>query len=220
MADENPNSFIHEHLERGDATGWFEEVYARAQGNGDGVPWAVLRPRPAFVEWAQRTSLKGKGKRALVVGCGLGDDAEELARRGFAVTSFDIAPSAVAWCQQRFPNSTVDYRVADLFAPPAEWQGRFDFVLEIFTIQALPIAMREQTIAAIARFVDRGGEIFVLTRVVADPTAGRFGPPWPLTRAEVDHFRRCGLAEVMMEELPDGGGGLGLSLRALYRRET
>jgi hypothetical protein len=28
--------------------------------------------------------------------------------------------------------------VADLFNPPSEWKHHFDFVLEIYTIQALP----------------------------------------------------------------------------------
>jgi 2-polyprenyl-3-methyl-5-hydroxy-6-metoxy-1,4-benzoquinol methylase len=188
--EDDPRAFIHEYLKRGDATGWFDHVYARAQGNGDAVPWAALQPRPAFAEWAQRTDLDGTGKRAVVIGCGLGDDAEELARRGFAVTAFDIAPSAVAWCRKRFLQSTVDYCVADLFAPPVAWQNSFDFVLEIFTVQALPIAMRKDTIAAVVALVGAGGEIFVFSEGTDHPNE-RNGPPWVLTRAELDHFRFC-----------------------------
>jgi len=215
----DPRAFIYEHLKRGDATGWFDQVYARAQGNADAVPWAALQPRPAFAEWAQRTALSGTGKRAVVIGCGLGDDAEELARRGFAVTAFDIAPNAVAWCRKRFPQSTVDYRVADLFAPPAAWQSGFDFVLEIFTVQALPIAMRQDAIAAVATLVGAGGEIFVLS-VGTDHPDGRNGPPWVLTRAELDHFRFCGLTEVMVDEIRDPDMAPNFWFRAVYRRKA
>ena len=52
-------------------------------------------------------------QKALIIGCGLGDDAEALAKLGFEVTAFDISTSAIAWCQQRFPDSTVNYLVAD-----------------------------------------------------------------------------------------------------------
>ena len=195
---------------------WFEQLYQNAQGDGKAVPWAVLQPRPAFLQWAQHINLQGVGRRALVIGCGLGDDAEELARRGFQVTAFDLSPTAVAWCQQRFPQSTVTYVVADLFTAPAAWQGAFDFVLEIFTIQALPIAMRQATIAAIANFVAPDGELFVFC-LGADQPDGRTGPPWPLTRAELDYFRTCGLTEVSLEELRDQGHHPNLRFRAFYR---
>ncbi|MEZ4868717.1 MAG: class I SAM-dependent methyltransferase [Caldilineaceae bacterium] len=197
---------------------WFERVYANAGGDGKAVPWAVLQPRPAFAQWAQRVALQGDGKRALVIGCGLGDDAEALAQRGFAVTAFDRSPTAVAWCQKRFPHSAVHYQIADLFATPPEWRGAFNFVLEIFTIQALPLELRPQTIAAIADHVAPGGEVFVFCLGVDHP-AGRKGPPWALTRAELDHFRCCGLHEVMVEELRDWGHSPNLRLRALYRRD-
>jgi len=194
------------------ATNWFDQIYHNAQGDGKAVPWAVLQPRPAFLYWAQRVNLQGAGRRALVIGCGLGDDAEELARRGFQVTAFDLSPTAVAWCQARFPQSAVTYVVVDLFAAPAAWLRAFDFVLEIFTIQALPIAMREETIAAIAAFIAPGGDLFVFT-LGADQADGRTGPPWPLTRAELDHVETCRLAPVMLEILREPA----LRFRALYR---
>ncbi|WP_368041849.1 hypothetical protein [Nostoc sp. TCL240-02] len=49
----------------------------------------------------------------------------------------------MAWCQERFPNSTVNYVVADLFAVPAQqWHLGFDFVFECRNIQALPLNVR------------------------------------------------------------------------------
>ncbi|MBX3013184.1 MAG: class I SAM-dependent methyltransferase [Caldilineaceae bacterium] len=196
---------------------WFEELYQQAQGDSNAVPWAVLQPRPAFFQWAQRTNLQGAGRRALVIGCGLGDDAEELARRGFQVTAFDLSPTAVAWCQARFPQSAVTYVVADLLAAPAAWQGAFDFVLEIFTIQALPIDMRQTTMAAIANFVAPAGELFLFA-LGSDTPDQRTGPPWALTRAELAYFHTCGLSTVAWEELHNLDDPPRLRFRALYRR--
>lgn len=39
--------------------------------------------------------------RAVVIGCGLGDDAEYLASMGYEVTAFDISPTAIAMCHTR-----------------------------------------------------------------------------------------------------------------------
>src|SRR5579875_740285 len=92
-----------EALARGDATGWFEELYATAGGEARHVQWADMEPNPALVAWLERAEAHGAPGRAVVVGCGLGDDAEELSRRGYGVVAFDVAPTAVAWCRRRFP---------------------------------------------------------------------------------------------------------------------
>ena len=196
-------SFVTESLERGDATGWFDEVYARANGDVRGVPWAHLKPRAAFAEWMRRHKVRGDGQRALVVGCGLGDDAQELAARGFAVTAFDVAPTAIAWCQERFPTSPVNYVVADMFNPPPDWFGAFDFVLEIFTVQALPIDIRADVANAITRFVAPGGKLLVVC-MGAGACVERTGPPWPLTRAETHFFQHNGLIETNFEVFMGG----------------
>src|SRR5258708_21752836 len=92
-----------EFLDRGDTKGWFEALYKEAQGNPAKIPWADMEPNPNLIEWLNAHSISGNGKKALVSGAGLGDDAEELSRRGFAVTACDISPSAIQWCQGRFP---------------------------------------------------------------------------------------------------------------------
>ncbi|MEZ4710287.1 MAG: class I SAM-dependent methyltransferase [Caldilineaceae bacterium] len=192
-----------ESLRRDEATGWFDAVYARANGDARGVPWAHLKPRAAFAEWARRHNVRGDGQRALVVGCGLGDDAQELAARGFAVTAFDIAPTAIAWCKERFSASSVHYEVADLFNPPAAWIGAFDLVLEIFTVQALPITIRQQAAAAVSQFVAPNGKLLVVC-MGAHECGERSGPPWPLTRAETHLFQHSGVAETNFEVFMGG----------------
>ena len=115
------------------------------------------------MRWTAATGLRGEGRRALVVGAGLGFDAEHLAALGFATTAFDVAPTAVAMARERAPGSAVDYRVADLLDLPREWDGAFDLVVEIITVQALPEELRAPATAAIASTVAPGGTLFVVS---------------------------------------------------------
>jgi len=181
----------------GDPTGWFEPAYAQANGQRAAIPWAEKGINPHLIEWAERVGLDGHGQTALVVGCGLGDDAEYLAGLGFAVTAFDISPTAIAWCQQQYPQSPVRYLAADLFAHtlPAA-----DFVLEAYTLQALPRSLRSRAVAAIAAFVKH--RLLVICRGCDAPEPGE-EIPWPLTPAELAGFTAAGLTEVGFEDFTD-----------------
>lgn len=201
-------------LPAGDFAGFFDAVYTTANGDTNSVPWANLQPHPIALPWLQQQNVQGQGRHALVVGCGLGDDAEELARRGFAVTAFDISPNAIAWCQQRFPGSIVHYQTADLFDAPTEWRQAFDFVLEIYTVQALPRTLREHAIASIASFVAPGGQLLVVCRG-CDPQDDPGIMPWPLIRDELDVFKQSGLSELSFEDVRDEDGR---HFRAVYSR--
>jgi 2-polyprenyl-3-methyl-5-hydroxy-6-metoxy-1,4-benzoquinol methylase len=138
----------------------FEAIYDNAHGDLRRLPWAQLAPRDSLVAWLDALP-PAHGARAVVVACGLGDDAEELARRGYRVTAFDVAPTAIRLCHERFPESAVDYQVADLFTLPAAWRQAFDVVVEIHTIQSLPVDRQRAGVDAIARLVAPGGRLFV-----------------------------------------------------------
>src|SRR5271170_5949567 len=77
---------------------WFEELYQKAEHEGAPIPWGDLAPNPNLLELYAKCGEIPFGPCALKVGCGLGDDAEWLAGRGFEVTAFDIAPTAIARC--------------------------------------------------------------------------------------------------------------------------
>jgi SAM-dependent methyltransferase len=183
-----------------DHTRDFEEMYAAAGDDLASVPWANLEPFPMLVEWldAERAAVGGS---ALVIGCGYGDDAEELAARGFAVSAFDFSPTAISRARERFPDSPVDYRVANLFDLPAEWLERFDLAIEIRTLQSLPVAERESGAVAIAATVAPGGRLwlFALGRASHAPGETR---PWPVVPEELAVLERAGLAWESRREEP------------------
>ena len=182
----------YKHLAAGDALGWFEALYAQADGDSSIIPWADLTPNPNLVDWLDATRVRGKGDKALKIGCGLGDDAEELASRGFDTTAFDISQTAISWCLRRHPDSPVTYLVADLFDAPAEWRSGFSLVVESYTLQVLPPDLRRKAIHCIAGLVASGGMLLVITRG-REPADTEEKMPWPLTREELTSFCDYGL---------------------------
>ena len=168
------------------------------------VPWADLEPNPNLVQWLKQKNINGTGKTALKVGCGLGDDVEELAGYGFSVTGFDISTTAVGWCMHRFPESHASYIRADLFDPPANWIRGFDFILESYTLQVLPPHLRLAAMAMgkIAEFVAPGGTLLAIARGrEPDDNPGRM--PWPLTKQELLKFEQSGLKLLAFEDFFD-----------------
>jgi SAM-dependent methyltransferase len=206
-----------EYNDRNDHTGWFEHLYREAAEGKAEVPWADLRPNINLVNYAAAHPLNGAGKRALVIGCGFGDDAEQLASWGFATTAFDISGTAVHNARTRFLNSKVDYTVGDVLNSPAEWRGAFDFVLEIYTLQVLPAALRPQAIREMASALRPRGELLVIARGrELHESPGEM--PWPLTREDLDAVTDAGLAEVSFEDYADPESPETRRFRVLYRR--
>jgi len=164
----------------GEPLRWFEELYAGANRNSNEIPWARMEPHPKMVEWiANQPDVQGK---ALVIGCGLGDDAEWLSVAGFEVTAFDISESSIQWCKERFPSTAVDYIVADLLNPPEAWFNAFDLVVEIHILQAIPEEVRDPAAAQIPGLLNSDGSLLCIGRLAGLQTPNETPPPWPLSR--------------------------------------
>lgn len=199
---------------------WFEQLYAQARSEGVSVPWADHTPNPNMIELFQK--IDGRltfGKRALKVGCGLGDDAEWLSGIGFDVTAFDISPTAISECGNRFPNSKVMYMTRDLFQAPDNWSGAFDLVLESYTLQVLPPELRANALKQISEFVSPGGYLMLITRFRGESEAiGSM--PWPLAQREIDTLKSQGFVERYSEDYIDDEQPAVRRFRGCYQREA
>ena len=166
---------------------YFESIYAQADGDPHRIPWSDPRPSPALVNWFNDVApaLIRCGARVAVVGCGLGDDAREVIRRGYEVTAFDCSATAVRWANRLDPDHVDCYRQADLFDPPARWRRRFDLVVEVYNIESLTPDLRNRTVAALADLMTPHGRLLLICRGADDPVALHDGPPWPLTENEL-----------------------------------
>ncbi|MDI6105424.1 class I SAM-dependent methyltransferase [Actinoplanes sp. NEAU-A12] len=179
------------------------------------MPWDV--PEPS-VHLRALDLPAGDGRRALVVGCGPGRDAEHLAALGYRTTAFDISATAIELARERHPGSPVDYVVADLFDPPPSWRQGFDLVLESNTVQALPAGIRATAITSVGGFVAPGGTLIVLAAATTRLDSDGAGPPWPLTRDEIDAFGSDGLNPVTVDLVAAAGTALPTRWRALFTR--
>jgi SAM-dependent methyltransferase len=187
----------------GDPTSWFEQLYADAAQGHAIVPWDRRAAHPLLVDWVERQP--ATSGLTLVVGSGLGDDAAFLAAHGYRVIAFDISRSAIESARRRFPTSPVDFRIADLLNPPAEWRQHFDLVVETYTTQSLPVRLRPTVVLHVGRFVAPGGKLVVLA-VARDVDEAVDGPPWPLSRADIESFAVEGLEVLSLDEIRDPPG--------------
>lgn len=126
-----------------------------------------------------------------------------MAKLGAKVTAFDLSPTAIDWCDRRFPDSQVNYQVADLFTAPDDWQLSFDLVIEIYTIQALPANIRAQAIDCIGDFVATNGKLLVVCRGRNPEDPAGDNPPFALTQTELNRFTDSGLTQVSIEDFID-----------------
>jgi len=190
-----------EYAERGDATGWFEQLYQEAAAGDTEIPWADMEPNRFFKAWAEKRGLVGGGRKAMVIGCGLGDDAIYLEQLGFDVTAFDISQTAIEWAKRLHPASKVQFEQGNLLEPHSGWTGTFEFVLETYTIQPLPLELRPEVIDRVASLVAPGGELVVVARGREDDEQPD-QLPWPLSRRDLSRFPENGLEQVTFEEVP------------------
>ena len=216
-AEEIARRMAAESIAAGHPTAWFERLYAAAQAGQAAVPWDRGAPSRYLTGWTAARALRGAGQRAVVVGCGLGDDAEFIAGLGFQTVAFDISPTAIAAARRRFAGSAVRYQAADLLSPPPAWRHAFDLVVESLTLQALPDPPRRDAIARLGDLVAPCGTLIVIARA-REPGQTVQGPPWALTRAEVDALVGRGLEPVRIEDMNDPQMPWPRRWRAEFRR--
>ncbi|MFG2053128.1 class I SAM-dependent methyltransferase [Micromonospora sp. NPDC048930] len=104
----------------------YDEVYRDTADSG-GPPWDIGGPQPALAEVLDGV----KGPKVLDVGCGTGDLALALARRGYDVTAIDISRVAIDMARAKAADEglTVHFEVqdaTDLSVPSAPFDSVFD----------------------------------------------------------------------------------------------
>lgn len=178
-----------------DSPDFWQEKY---QSND--FPWDLGRPSPVFTRLAESGQL-APGKM-VVLGAGRGHDARLFARHGFDVTAVDFASAAAAAMrQQNDPQHPVAVVQADIFALPAAWNGRFDYVLEYTCYCAIDPARRGDYGQLVSRLLKPGGRWVAL----AFPIGRRPGGPPFVVQPDrvVERFVEHGFSLLHRELPPD-----------------
>ena len=164
---------------------WFEDIYSESNEDRDLIPWDWREPHPFLVDWVNQNELTGT---ALVIGCGLGEDAVFLSSIGWQVTAFDISASAISWARKLHTKENVEWAVADLLKPLTLWKGKFDLVLEVHILQAIPEEIRNQAASMLPSFLAAEGKLVCIGRLSSGEDEE--GPPWPLTVEFIESIGR------------------------------
>ncbi|NWJ48444.1 MAG: methyltransferase domain-containing protein [Chloroflexi bacterium] len=146
--------------------------------------WDIGEPAPPFVEFLQEQDAPSFGK-IVVPGSGNGHDALFFAAKGFEVTGFDFAPSAVSTSQKRAKEMGLSHQInfvqQDIFKLPNPYKGSFDFAVEHTCFCAIDPGLREDYVHAIHSLLKPGGML-----VAVFYTHGREGgPPFSTSANEV-----------------------------------
>jgi SAM-dependent methyltransferase len=203
-----------------EVTAWFDDLYASASRGERTIPWDRHAPNTLLTDWLAAKPQAATPGRAIVVGCGTGEDALPLVDLGYDVTAFDVSPTAIEIARQRHPQAAISFHVENLFDLPPEWNDAFDLVIESQDIQALPVELRDEAIRKVAHLVAPGGRLLVIAW--ADGRDGEGvdfdGPPWPLSRAHLDLFTGHGLELVTLDQIAPAGDDTIYRWRAEYHR--
>ncbi len=202
----------------------FESVYRGAGGDASRVPWHRDGANAPLVWWLNHEApgLVRPGGRVAVVGCGLGDDVAEIEGRGYDVVGFDVSSAAIEWARSRHPSCAERFVVGDALSPPTRLRSRFDLVVEAYTLQSLPVALREPALVGIASLMRPHGALLVICRGRGEDEAldAGQGPPYPISRGELESLATSqGLAPIReIEEFIDGESPARRRLRVALRR--
>ena len=199
------------------STNWFEDLYKSNYLEDEKIPWANMEQNIHLKNYVKENSSRG---RALVIGCGLGDDAILLDSVGFDVVAIDISKSAINWCKERFKdNHNVDFIVQDIFELKDNFIDTFDFVFEFRTIQSLPIEYRQKIIKAISSTVKTNGKILVLTNTRNENQIIQ-GPPWPLSISDIKLFEKNNMKELSFNIVKNENNNISNNLiKAVYLKK-
>ena len=163
----------------------YDEVYRDTAGSG-GPPWDIGGPQPALA-----TVLDGavKGPKVLDIGCGGGDLAIALARRGHHVTAVDISRVAIDQARAKAAGEglPVHFAVQDatrLSLPSAPFDSIFDSGL-LHSLVRRGGGAADAYLASLPGLAVPGATVFVLAVSLAD------GQGWGVT----EDLLRAGFAE-------------------------
>jgi len=196
---------------------FFENIYKDVQDLSS-IPWATLKPNIYLTQYLDEQE-EVQNKRALVIGCGLGDDALILSQKGYQTDAIDISPSAISLAKERFKDSDINFQVENIFNLSKNYLAKYDFVYEGLTIQSIPRVEREKLIKIISSLIAPKGTLLIYAHRQEDEE-DLGGPPWPLYRHEFEWFIEHGFTQIYQHESDEKKPIAPFQCCFIYQRNT
>jgi 2-polyprenyl-3-methyl-5-hydroxy-6-metoxy-1,4-benzoquinol methylase len=191
--------------------GW-ESKWARA----DFTPKFRLDEVPAEIAQAVEDGWFPPGGSVLDIGCGSGEIAAWLARRGFNVLGVDFAPSAIAKAQSAHAGAEgLSFEVVDIAreAPPG---GPFDALVDRGCLQGVLPEHRPAYVRHVASVAKPGAHFLLVHRWERESATEEMARE--LETLWADSFDAVDVAETVMARRPATGEERpGLALRLVRR---
>lgn len=123
----------------------------------DEIPWNIETPPEILVDLVE--SGRVKPCKALDLGCGTGNYAIYLARRGFEVTGVDISSRAVEIAKNRAAQDGVscEFIAADVLGDMEDVRSTFDFAYDWELLHHIFPKNREKYVRNVERLLNQGG---------------------------------------------------------------
>lgn len=178
---------------------WFEHIYEQAAKGEQPPPWSTGVPNRHLVRWWESHAGGTTSGRALVVGCGYGEDAVWLSAQGLEVVGIDISMNALRQPRRKSAPG-VQFVVADIEGLPFR-DAAFGLVADVYTMQCLEQTKRPSAARAMAGAMASNGTLLV----IATKASGHVerDAPWTLTSGDLELFSRSGLIERTHDEFAD-----------------
>ena len=150
----------------------------------DHTPWDLGGPHPELVDWLAGPGADFARGRALVPGCGKGNDALCLARAGFTVDAVDIVDLCGPHFVEQLTELGGSFHVDNVLTMAPAEDERWDFAYEHTIFCAIDPDQRADFGAAMARCIRPGGHLLSFLFPTDKPLdAG--GPPHRATPADL-----------------------------------
>ena len=149
------------------------------------------------------------GGRLLELGCGAGNVALHMARRGWDVHGIDISPTAIDWAREHAAQQGVDARfdVADVVSLAGLADSHFDLVLDGHCLHCIIGTDRSRVLAAVQRVLKPGGVLLVRTMCdqVPAPMAAQFDEASRCLMRNGVPVRYIGRSDELLREIASAG---------------
>jgi len=170
--------------------GEFFERYAK----GD-LPWQIDRPQPEVLKLIEEGKFESP---VLDIGCGAGDNAIELARRGYRVLGMDLVPEALRMARQKAESAALaqppEFILGDA-ARLVESGVEAETVLDCALFHIFEDEERPAYVRGLESVLSPGGRLHILSfseletrepgprRLTRESIVGAFGRGWELEEA-------------------------------------